>query len=281
MTLSAAPPPTSREPSPLSLSPGGKRRAFRRQPPVEDRYPSILARAMGAAVVLHLLALLLSPFVLRLGAPPGDGAAEAPRQPAQVMRAIVPFPATPESDAAPSPEAATPLQPLPTERQATTSEPRPTAAPPADAPPPASGPTPAEAPSTAEAHPLQPGQRDSRLWVAPRELPDPPEPTDHERYMAHLKARIDQLNDSTAAEAERQRRATDWTFTDKNGKRWGISPDGIHLGDVTLPPVVPHGDRDQELERRERQRQWEEIRGQEAERERRRIREERNPRGGT
>ena len=27
----------------------------------------------------------------------------------------------------------------------------------------------------------------------------------------------------------------DWTRTDEDGKRWGVSPGKIHLGDVTIP----------------------------------------------
>src|SRR5690606_22003545 len=43
------------------------------------------------------------------------------------------------------------------------------------------------------------------------------------------------LNDSLAAESEAARRATDWTFTDKDGRKWGFSPGKVHLGGVTLP----------------------------------------------
>ena len=31
----------------------------------------------------------------------------------------------------------------------------------------------------------------------------------------------------------------DWTYTDDDGKRWGVSPGRIHLGDITLP--LPFG----------------------------------------
>ena len=38
-------------------------------------------------------------------------------------------------------------------------------------------------------------------------------------------------------QAERDRMAsfTDWTYTDEEGRRWGVSPEGLHLGDVTIP----------------------------------------------
>ncbi|UCC24572.1 MAG: hypothetical protein JSU98_12635 [Gemmatimonadales bacterium] len=41
--------------------------------------------------------------------------------------------------------------------------------------------------------------------------------------------------DSAAMEAARQRRSLDWTWADDSGGRWGVSPEGIHLGSITLP----------------------------------------------
>ena len=50
---------------------------------------------------------------------------------------------------------------------------------------------------------------------------------------------IDAYNDSVALELEARRRGLDWTIKTKDGKQWGIGPDGkIHLGDITLPPLV-------------------------------------------
>jgi hypothetical protein len=41
----------------------------------------------------------------------------------------------------------------------------------------------------------------------------------------------------------------DWTVRDKDGGRWGVSPEGIHLGSFTLPLnnqfVPPAGRRDE------------------------------------
>ena len=81
---------------------------------------------------------------------------------------------------------------------------------------------------------FQPGYRDPRLYVTPKAPPPPPEPTEHERYMAHLEARLGTLSDSATAEAERARKALDWTKTDKNGNRWGVSPGKVHLGKTTI-----------------------------------------------
>ncbi|MGH9161582.1 MAG: hypothetical protein ACRD2X_16565 [Vicinamibacteraceae bacterium] len=49
-------------------------------------------------------------------------------------------------------------------------------------------------------------------------------------------ASIAPYRDSIAARLEAHRRATDWTRTDASGGRWGVSPDTIHLGNVTLSP---------------------------------------------
>jgi hypothetical protein len=70
---------------------------------------------------------------------------------------------------------------------------------------------------------------------------------------AAVRARIGRTlqayNDSVAAEADARRRALDWTIKGKDGKSWGIGPDGrIHLGDITLPTVAfsaPPGKRDE------------------------------------
>ncbi|MDE2879759.1 hypothetical protein [Candidatus Palauibacter soopunensis] len=44
--------------------------------------------------------------------------------------------------------------------------------------------------------------------------------------------------DSLQLEEDVRRRARDWTF-ERDGKRWGFSEQGIHLGDVTIP--IPIG----------------------------------------
>lgn len=85
---------------------------------------------------------------------------------------------------------------------------------------------------------LRPRMGDPRLWQRV-EPPPPPEKTDIEIARARVYARIQELNDSLAIEADAARRATDWTFTDGDGGKWGISPGKIHLGDLTLP--LPFG----------------------------------------
>lgn len=56
--------------------------------------------------------------------------------------------------------------------------------------------------------------------------------------------------DSLALSEEQMRRALDWTY-EEDGKRWGISPEGLHLGDITIPipfQLMPTGPRRRELE---------------------------------
>lgn len=89
--------------------------------------------------------------------------------------------------------------------------------------------------SAAERLRLSPG--DLRLWV-------PPDPSLAAPSMEHvlevqLAIAIRDANDSMAAEIAAAMGATDWTYTDDEGKRWGVSPGKIHLGGLTLP--LPFG----------------------------------------
>lgn len=103
---------------------------------------------------------------------------------------------------------------------------------------------------------LGPEFGDPRLVVTPTAIPDYI-PTDEERYQAHFEARIRAVNDSIAGEADRRRRANDWTITDRSGRKWGINERGPVLGGrnvpVPVPVPVPRSARDREDEaRRER-----------------------------
>ena len=84
---------------------------------------------------------------------------------------------------------------------------------------------------------LRLGPSDSRLW---RPIdPALAAPTPDQILSLEIAAAIEAGNDSAAAEAERARRALDWTHTDEEGRRWGVSPGKIHLGDLTIP--LPFG----------------------------------------
>lgn len=110
---------------------------------------------------------------------------------------------------------------------------------------------------------LRPGAvRDPRLWRdhGPAYLL-PPE-TPEEAILRGLLPRLALLNDSMALEEDRRRRATDWTFTDSEGRRWGISPEGIHLGGITLPGMDFSPSEQTRLEVEAALREWSEIRDQ-------------------
>lgn len=80
---------------------------------------------------------------------------------------------------------------------------------------------------------LRIGGGDPRLW----EAIDPAlvAPTPEEILRLRLAAAIEEANDSAFAEAERLAQAMDWTYTDDDGNRWGVSPGTIHLGDTEIP----------------------------------------------
>ena len=107
---------------------------------------------------------------------------------------------------------------------------------PGDAAPAATGPQPGAAGTAglSAADRLRMRVSDPRLWGAPPiSSPLPKTPIDAVRE--RIAADLDAWNDSIAAEAAASARATDWTVKGEDGKRWGISPEGIHLGGVTLP----------------------------------------------
>ncbi len=80
---------------------------------------------------------------------------------------------------------------------------------------------------------------DRRLWFDPQ---DPMLFGDRLARFARadsaVRAILRDWLDSLNLTEEQARRARDWTF-EKDGKRWGISEEGIHLGDITIP--IPFG----------------------------------------
>ncbi|HEU4884370.1 MAG TPA: hypothetical protein VFT45_19090 [Longimicrobium sp.] len=102
---------------------------------------------------------------------------------------------------------------------------------------------------------LGPEFGDPRLVVRPTAVPEGPV-EDVDRYRRHFESRIQALNDSLAGEAERRRRASDWTITDRSGRKWGINENGPVVGGRNVPipvPSPPRGSREQEeAARRER-----------------------------
>jgi len=100
---------------------------------------------------------------------------------------------------------------------------------------------------------LQPQPGDPRLW-APLDQ-DYMDLSDEERAQLMLRGMLQDWNDSMAVAAALSDAARDWTYTDEEGRRWGLSPGRLHLGDFSVPlPFTfdtPPGLRD-----RARDRQW-------------------------
>lgn len=80
---------------------------------------------------------------------------------------------------------------------------------------------------------LREGKGDPRLS---RPLPEELTAVSPER-LAQLRVlwAIEDMADSAAAAEAAYNAARDWTHTDSEGKKWGVSPGKLHLGDLTLP----------------------------------------------
>jgi hypothetical protein len=278
-----------------TLAPPRRTSGPRKPEPVQRRtgYPSSVARherrerrvwrwALATSVLAHLLVLLLSPIFLRVGLPPGDLDSADDAQRTRGMQ-MVDLAGAPDRPSMPIPvpvEGLDPDQPTAFDRVDRIVPRTPRPAEPAPVGPGAAAPAPAPGASERQGGPLQPGMRDPRLWIPPREVPrrEPTQEELHAEYMASLEARLRTWNDSVAGEADRARRATDWTVRDGQGGRWGVSPEGIHLGGVTLPPATfppGGGDPDKRARAEEQERARRDLDRQQADQERRRVRDER------
>jgi hypothetical protein len=212
-----------------------------------------LRYGLAISALLHLLVLFLyQPFV---GVPggstlPPSGEPSAPVETGLQLMALRELPAGAE---APEP----PVEPLREEEpEEEADEPRPMVPSQPAAPDAAGGggapqeaATPGEPARRSAAELLRPGTLDPALF-GDMELPPLSE---EERYRLQLAGRLEAWQDSVRTEMERAARATDWTYTDEEGNRWGVSPGRIHLGKFSLPlPLgfaTPPGLRD-EIERR-------------------------------
>ncbi len=97
---------------------------------------------------------------------------------------------------------------------------------------------------------------DARLWRAA--LPEIFELTEAERLQLELAGRLEAWNDSVAAVIAAETALTDWTTTDDQGNRWGVSPGKLHLGSLTLPLPFRFGGTTWQRERAAR-RAWEDA----------------------
>ena len=91
-------------------------------------------------------------------------------------------------------------------------------------------PSPGDGPTVAER--LGPGEVDARLWILD---PEVAALSDEQLTELALLWEIFESADSAAAAEAAARALKEWTFTDSNGKKWGVSDGKLHLGDLTLP----------------------------------------------
>jgi hypothetical protein len=101
---------------------------------------------------------------------------------------------------------------------------------------------------------LQPRRGDLRLWRDFRGRPFGAwRLTGLARGDSALLAAIDRLYDSLGLN-EAERRMLDWLLETEGGKKWGITPEAIYLGTITLPNIFsalfqPAGPMGRELQR--------------------------------
>jgi len=116
------------------------------------------------------------------------------------------------------------------------------------------------APGPTAAERLRPDLRDERIWapVAQSRV----ELSLEQRLDLDMAARILQYQDSVEAAIAMGAASTDWTYTDSEGKRWGVTPGAIHLGDITIPLPNFNLGSSKVYEQREIMRVWEAMQRQ-------------------
>jgi hypothetical protein len=186
---------------------------------------------LGISIVLHGLALVLYPVLMDRVVPPTAPAAPTPPDPTVRGIEIVALrELAPEDEPEPPPEEPvvedptlpTPVRPLPPLDPGVAPEPGDVAAEDEE-----------ERRRATVAERLQPSMGDPRLW-APLDR-EYTELSDEERAELLLRGMIRSWNDSVAVAAALSGQATDWTYTDEDGRRWGLSPGRLHLGDFSIP----------------------------------------------
>ena len=84
---------------------------------------------------------------------------------------------------------------------------------------------------------ITPSFSDPRLWLPPGPVMGVPR-TQSQKMDSVLMARFQPHLDSLRAIAEHQGKAPgDWTFT-KDGKKWGMDPKNIYIGDHAIPTAI-------------------------------------------
>jgi len=183
-----------------------------------------LRTGLAVSLVLHLVAVALYPLLMDNLVPvpqPADPAEEVTVRPGMEVLLLQ--------------EVAEVAQPEPVAVEVQPDLPVPTVDPTVPEEDEAVAPPPEYRRSVAER--LRPRLGDPRLWV-PMDR-DAADLTDHERAELLLRGMIQDWNDSMAVAAALAADATDWTYTDDEGRRWGLSPGRLHLGDFSIP--LPFG----------------------------------------
>jgi hypothetical protein len=90
---------------------------------------------------------------------------------------------------------------------------------------------------------------DPRLWAGVEKYFS--ELSELERAELLLHGMIRSWNDSVAVAAALANRGRDWTYTDSDGRRWGLASGRLYLGDFSIPLSldVPAGQRQTWAER--------------------------------
>lgn len=202
------------------------------------RERSALRAGLVVSVLAHLVVLLLYPALA--GIPAGQLPSEsrfdpeAETTPGLELLTLREEPET-EPESHPLPPPALPEPPPDPAPDAVAADPSPPGADPADAV--------AEIPGTDEeddeaeglslAERLQPRLGDPRVWAPiPAEFT---ELTEFERAEILLRGMLQSWNDSVAMAQALSDRAGDWTYTDASGRRWGLGPGRLYLGDISIP----------------------------------------------
>ncbi len=103
------------------------------------------------------------------------------------------------------------------------------------------------APGPSAAERLRPHLVDPRLWAPLDEALN--QLTLEQRLKLDMSGRVAEWQDSIQAALAQDRALTDWTKTDKQGRKWGVADGKLYLGDITVPfPLsfgLPVGRRDE------------------------------------
>lgn len=216
-----------------SDAPGGRSVSARRRTGAR-----ILAISLVVSALLHVLAFLLFPTFHVVGPPAPDSSPAPGNAPPDGGIEVVGLAEVPGVDVEPLPRPVAPTAPeeAPEEEDAgeeeeveRPEEPVDAAAEDAAAEDGAAGEE--DLPSVAERL-RTPTTGDARLW-----RPVDPELTTltpDERALIAIYLELRNMADSVFAAEERERQAREWVFTDDDGRRWGISPGTIYLGDDSV-----------------------------------------------